>query len=423
MRGCHTCVSLCFRKRLFNTDSLTPNCLTVTASSASSSHTMTAASVKDPTSLAFRIMVDAKSELQKVEKLQQLSIQKNRMETNKLRLNFAEKLPNKVMPGDPPNKSPKPIIKGVHFDEEALRKPPVAPKPRPRVDIQPQSISSSLAKSPANNGNSPREVKEVRFSETAVAIDSTTNNHLNVVRPPPGYDNDSDKGMDTPSPRSPNGQMAPPPYDVAVSSRGLIKHSRQAEIQHLDSSSTNFGVTHRRQLSDSREQLVDSCDQEDYAYYENGGFDESEFQVHLATPISTVDSPVSKTQPVAGKGLKPAIKPYTKQNSVPYTSFMSSSLNKEKTVTAQRPTNNTDISQMDYVNIYENEHINDDRFVSDIHNHYVEDLYPESTNSPYLNRASHSLNSPSNNSWGYQSNNQPNSALFYVTEGLKSSEC
>ena len=420
--------------------------------SASSSHTMTASTVKDPTSLAFRIMMDTKTELQAVEKMQHLSVQHNKQETNRLRQEFAERRPEDGTSPTGDRRSPK-----VHFEDEAIApKPSIAPKPRPRVD-------PSVVKPNQNARVTPPAAKGVRFNDVPIAIEAESESDapIETVRPPPGYENDSEKGEDVNdhTPGSQNAPKAPPPYNVAVNHRNnsLISHTRQSEIQQPESiveflpkKSTN----HRRQLSDSREQLVDGSDYDDYAYYENGGFEvsDSEFEHHRANFVAVTSTPPPVTpnyvnnsalstavpysntmhNPAANNNrsnsplkIKPAIKPYAKQN---HTFKPQVNLNGLDLPPYPKAAASSNTEGMDYVNVYEEPPAPDERFIADIHNHFVEDLYPESNTNAYQQRPNRNqqqnTNSRNSPSWGYNSNaSTGNAAPFYLYEGMKASEC
>ena len=397
---------------------------------------MTASSVKDPASLAYRIMVDTKSELQAVEKLQQMSIQQNRQETQRLRQEFVARQPdNSPSPTEP--KSPRPIIKEVHFkDQPVSSKPPIiAPKPSlagPKPSIAPKPTPRTEISSPLT---STAPVKGVRFNvPIAIEADEPI---IETVRPPPGYENENEAVEETdsasPSPGTPRGAglpRAPPPYEVAVNHRAAIKHVRQSEIQEAESLSDYLpnAPLNRKHLSDSREQLVDGSDKEDINYYENAGFEVSDGEPEQ--PVATSTYSVSRYNPPNGHvqsndasqhmipKIKPAIKPYSKAETMhsgqPY-----HTTTREADGGGQPNNNYTDISQLDYVNVYEDEHKSNERYVADIHNHFVEDLYPETSGQSHQSRGGAQNSSPSN-IWAYNSNS---SLPFYMTEGMKASEC
>lgn len=337
-------------------------------------------------------MVDAKSELQAVEKLQQLSLQQDKLETSRMRSEFAELQQTKSSLVRSPStdiSKTKSIIKEVHFSNDNSKPPAIAPKPKPRDSLSP----------------APREkVKGVTFSDNLPTRGRTPSPMTPIkVKPPPGYENEGEKEEK----RLP---AAPPPYDVAVGKKP--NHSRQAEITALiPDLSNDLG------LSDSREQLVDGSDQESESqYYENGGFDEyeeSEFESGYTNYLNT--TPVSTSQRVSESGnappivkgplhMAPSIKDYSKSRSSPI-----------------RLGQNGDLAHMDYVNVYEDSP-QDERYVGDIHNRYVEDLYPERVTPVYQPRNNISTNhqrpTESPNPWSYPTNN-----LFFMTDGLKSSEC
>lgn len=423
---------------------------------------MTAASVKDPASLAYRIMVDANSELQAVEKIQQLSIQQNRQETQRLRQEFSARQSIQT-PSPTENKSPRPIVKEVHFNDEhsASNKPAIAPKPRPRLEFTsaPPSVNASKVTASA-------PVKGVRFDiPIAVEVESDV---IEPVRPPPGYENDNDTTEETDSgsitPSTASLPLAPPPYNVAVNHRNMIKHVRQSEIQQSESLLDLLPATknslHREHLSDSREQLVDGSDQEGVAFYENGGFEvsDSEFEHHIANYVDrtreshnvTAVSNHTNINHIGGNAtsngpmpkIKPAIKPYPKQHNLPNFKGLSpsgsppSSYHNSVDILLANTMNNsrpgeswsqsdkaTDISQMDYVNVYEDDTAANERYVGDINHHYVEDLYPETSQS-YPSRSSRlSGSNATNGSWAYNSNQTPGALPFYMAEGMKASEC
>ena len=335
---------------------------------------MTAASVKNPTSLAYRIMTDAKYELQAVEKLQQLSIHQNRQETQRMRQEFSDK--NTPSPTEP--KSPRPIIKGAPLGP----KPAIAPKPKPRVE------------QPGTTPTSP--VKGVRFN----LPDTHKMDSVETVRPPPGYGNELEETDSAPAttPQAPaTTPQAPPPYHVAVTQR--IKHVRQSEIQADDLLPNGLMDT---ELTGSKERLVDHSP--DLAYYENGAFEvsDSEFEQHRASYIQTANSPSMQRNDGPPK---PATHPYTQ----PFANSSNASV-------ADGKTYNTNLSQMDYVNVYEEE--SSDRYVADINNHYVEDLYPETANQSAGRTVRQTTVGSTNEGWATSG-----SLPFYMTDSMKASEC
>lgn len=389
--------------------------------------------------------MDTKTELQAVEKMQHFSVQNNKQETNRMRQEFAERLPDNPATPSMDRKSPK-----VHFEDEAIpSKPVLAPKPKPRVE--PPVIKASQ-----NPQNTPPATKGVRFNDVAIAFsESESEAPIETVRPPPGYENDNEKGEES-NDRSTSisAPKAPPPYNIAVNHRNntLISHARQSEIQQPESiveflpkKSTN----HRRQLSDSREQLVDGSDYDDFTYYENGGFEvsDSEFEHHRANYVAVTSTPPPVTPNYVNNSalpavpysnntktpnnnrsnsplkIKPAIKPYAKQNHTFKPQVNVNGL--DLPPYPKSASSNTD--GMDYVNVYEEEPpIPDQRYIADIHNHFVDDLYPESNSNTYQSRSNRTQNPSTSNSpsWGYNTNAAANNAQpFYLYEGMKASEC